>query len=84
LISKKKRLLKSSHPQNSKWKQFKKGTITYFNSLCTKNQIPLAYVIRENEVPDPNDLYESKHQRLIAVTPLYGIEYSEDNGKGFD
>jgi hypothetical protein len=74
----------SKFKANTKLKQFKEGTIAYFNSLHTKSQIPLAYVIRENEVPGPNDIYESEYQRLIAVTPLHGIEYSEDNSKVFD
>lgn len=70
--------------QGSKWKPFKGGAIAYFNSIKGRGLIPLAYVIRENEIPDPNQVYDSEHQRLIAVTPLLGIEFSEDNGKVFD
>jgi hypothetical protein len=36
-----------------KWKPFKEGCIAYFNLIKTRSQIPLAYVIRELEVPDP-------------------------------
>ena len=68
----------------TKWKAFKEGAIAFFNSQKGRGQIPLAYVIRDIEVPDPNGIYESEHQRLIAVTPLQGIEFSEDNGKVFD
>jgi hypothetical protein len=46
--------------------------------------IPLAYVIREQEVPDPNTVYQTEHHRLISITPLVGIKYEEDNGKVFD
>lgn len=69
---------------SSKWKPFKEGVIAYFNSIHTRSQIPLAYVIRENENPDPYTICEFEQQRLIAVTPLQGIESSEDNGKIFD
>jgi hypothetical protein len=44
----------------------------------------LAYVIREVEQPPVNAIYDNEHQRIIAITPLQGIEYGEDNGKVFD
>ncbi len=47
-------------------------------------RIPLAYVIREDEAPPPNQVYQSEHHRLISITPLLGIEFEEDNGKVFD
>jgi hypothetical protein len=68
----------------SKWKPFKEGAIAFFNSQKGRGQIPLAYIIRNDAIPDPNDVYDTEHQRLIAVTPLQGIEFGEDNGKVFD
>jgi hypothetical protein len=68
----------------SKWKPFKEGAITYFNSVKGFYNIPLAYVIREQENPDPNAIYQTEHHRLISVTPLVGIEFEEDNGRIFD
>jgi hypothetical protein len=68
----------------SKWKAFKEGVIAYLNSVCGGHNIPLAYIIRENEVPDPNEAYNTEHQRLIAITPLQGLEYSDNNGYVFD
>jgi hypothetical protein len=41
-------------------------------------------VIREDEVPQVNQAYQSEHHRLIAITPLAGAAYEEDNGKVFD
>jgi len=49
-----------------------------------KYDIPLACIIRENEVPVPNQAYQSEHHHLIEVTPLMGIEFEEDNGHVFD
>jgi hypothetical protein len=68
----------------SKWKPFKEGAIAYFNSIKGTNHIPLAYVIRELENPDPTVIFQSEHHRLISITPLVGVEYEDDNGKVFD
>ncbi len=70
--------------KDTKWKSFKEGSIAYLNAVKGKYSIPLAYVIRESEIPDPNQEYQSEHHRLIAVTPLAGIEFEEDNGRVFD
>jgi len=74
----------SEFTAGTKWKAFKEGAIAFFNSQKGRGQIPLAYVIREQDVPDPNAVYINEHQRIIAITPLQGIEYGEDNGKVFD
>ncbi len=44
----------------------------------------MAYVIRDQEVPNQNAGYESNHKELIANTPLNGLEFEEDNGKVYD
>jgi hypothetical protein len=59
--------------QRSKWKPFKEGAIDYFSSIRGHGQISLAYVMRENKIPDPNQVYGSERQWLIAITPLLGI-----------
>ncbi len=69
---------------NSKWKPFKEGVIAYLNSVKGNHNIPLAYVIRELNIPDPNAIYQSEHHRVISIAPLAGIEYEDDNGKVFD
>jgi len=68
----------------SKWKPFKEGVIAYLNSVKGNHNIPLAYVIWEVEIPDPNAVYQSEHHQVIAIAPLAGIEYEDDNGKVFD
>jgi hypothetical protein len=67
-----------------KWKAFKEGAIAFFNSQKGRGRIPLAYVIRDDATPDPNTRFDTEHQRVIAITPLQGMEYGEDNGKVFD
>jgi hypothetical protein len=68
----------------TKWKAVKEGAIAFFNSQKGRGQIPLAYITRETANHDPNDAYINEHQRVIAITPLQGIEFGEDNGKVFD
>ncbi len=68
----------------TKWKSFKEGTIAYLNSIKGMHIIPLAYVIREDEAPPPNQVYQSEHHRLISITPLLGIEFEEDIRQVFD
>jgi hypothetical protein len=68
----------------SKWKPYKKGIIAYLNSIKGTHSIPLAYVIQEHDIPEPNQVYQSEHHCLIEITPLAGIELEEDNGKAFD
>jgi hypothetical protein len=67
-----------------KWKAFKEALIAYLSALKGKHNIPLAYVIREDEVPQANQAFQTEHHRLKAVTPLMGVEFDEDNGWVFD
>jgi hypothetical protein len=68
----------------SKWKPFKEGVIAYFNSITMRDFIPLSYVIREQETPDPRAQNDSEHQRLVAIAPLQGFDFNTDNGQVFD
>jgi hypothetical protein len=70
--------------KNTKWKTFKESLIEYLNALKGKHNIPLAYVIREEENPPANQVLQTEHHRLITVTPLLGVEFDEDNGRVFD
>ncbi len=70
--------------KDTKWKTFKEGLIAYLNGLKGKHNIPLAYVIREDAAPQVNQAFQTEHHRLIAITPLAGVEYDEDNGRVFD
>jgi hypothetical protein len=74
----------SKYKKDTKWKNFKEGAIAYLNAIKGKYDIPLAYVIREDEQPVSNQIFQSEHHRLIAVIPLQGIEFEEDNGRVFD
>jgi len=73
----------AEYKTGTKWKAFK-GVIAYLNGIKSNHNIPLSYVIRENAVPQVNQAFQSDHQKMIAITPLVGPEYEEDNGKVFD
>jgi hypothetical protein len=60
----------TEYKTGSKWKLFKKSAIASLNSVKGTQNIPIAYVIREAENPDPNVVYQSKYHRLISITPL--------------
>jgi hypothetical protein len=74
----------AEYKTRTKWKAFKEGSIAYLNCIKGSHNIPLAYVIRDNAIPQPNQAYQSDHHRMIAIAPLAGPEYEEDNGKVFD
>jgi hypothetical protein len=65
----------AEYKTGTKWKAFKEGAIAYLNCVKGKHDIPLAYVIRENQVPIPNQVYQSEHYRLIEITPRTGAEF---------
>jgi len=54
----------SEYKTGSKWKPFKESAIAYFNSIKGTHNIPLTYVIREQENPDPNAVYQSDSRIL--------------------
>jgi len=74
----------AEYKTGTKWKAFKEGAIAYLNGIKGSHNIPLAYVVRDNAVPQVNQVFQSDHHRMIAITPLAGPKYEEDNGKVFD
>jgi len=76
--------LPAEYKMGIKWKPFKEGAIAYFSSVKGAHSIPLAYVIREQEIPDLTVVYQTEYHRLLSITLLVGIEYEEDNGRVFD
>jgi hypothetical protein len=57
----------------------------YLHSQTGVDQVPLAYVIREEEQAMPYDktVDMSSHDRLVATTPLQGTYYETDNKRVF-
>jgi hypothetical protein len=59
----------AEYKTGTKWKAFKEGSIAYLNCSKGSHNIPLAYVIRGNAIPQPNQAYRPNNR---------------DNGKVFD
>jgi hypothetical protein len=74
----------AEYKTRTKWKAFKEGAIAYLNRIKSSHNVPLAYVIREDAVQQVNQAFQLDHHRMIAITPLAGPEYEENNGKVFD
>ena len=53
-----------------KWKARKEKFINYCRSHLAANGIPLFCVIRENDAPDTNALYDDFVTKTIACAPL--------------
>lgn len=50
----------------------------YLSSLIGVNGVPLVYVIRAVENPDPNEQYNTYQERCIARAPLQGTRFEDD------
>jgi len=74
-----------SSKTGNKWKPFKEGCITFFNTNLGMDRVPFSYIIRPDAIPgDPQVSYPNEHSRLIAITPHAGLEFDTDNGRVFD
>lgn len=61
-----------------KWPEWEKAFINYLSVIPGVNGIPLAYVVREVEVPADDAEYASANERLIMRAPLEGQYYLAD------
>jgi hypothetical protein len=63
----------------SKWIVFSEAVDTYLNRLRGQGRIPLNYVTRSIENPEPGTIYQTEQEMMIATTPLTGDQYDLDN-----
>ncbi len=70
--------------KDTKWRTWKESVITYLNSKSGQASIPLAYIIREHDIPIPNLIYATVHDQLISCGILHGTEYNRNNGIVYD
>ena len=66
-----------------KWSSFKTSMLEYFSRIRGKNGIPLSYIVRNDEVNNFEDTYESRLDKLVTCTTLRGAKYKADNGTVF-
>jgi hypothetical protein len=70
--------------KDTKWKTWKENVKTYLHSKLGQASIPLAYIIRELDIPIPNILYPTVHDQLVECAVLHGTEYNTNNGIVYD
>ena len=64
-----------------KWPEWEPAFTNYLSTIPGINGIPLSYVIRETEEPDPTIDYPSFNERAIACAPLVGPNFQADARK---
>ena len=65
-----------------KWPEWEPAFVNYLSTILGVAGVPLSYVVRENEAPDPTDgTFESFNERAIACSPLSGATFQADARK---
>jgi hypothetical protein len=58
--------------------------MTYPHSMTGQASIPLAYIVRENDIPVQNIIYPTMHDQLVECAILHDAEYNTNNGIVYD
>jgi len=61
------------------WQMFKEKFNNYLSARFVRSKLPLSYVIHSNDAPSTATKFTSDHTRMVAVAPLTGAAYEEDN-----
>jgi hypothetical protein len=79
-------LVKQPDPfkKETKWRQWKESMTTYLHSKIGHAGLPLAYIIREQDVPNYNKVFSMVHDQLVECAILTGPEYNINNGLVYD
>jgi len=79
-------IIKAPEPfkKDTKWRTWKESVITYLHSKQGQASIPLAYIVREHDLPGPQIIYPMVHDQLVNKAILYGPEYNLNNGIVYD
>jgi hypothetical protein len=64
-----------------KWPEWEPAFTTYLSTIPGVSGVPLSYVIREKEQPDPGTEYGSFNEQAIACAPLDGPTFQADARK---
>jgi hypothetical protein len=51
--------------KDTKWKLWKESVVTYLHSRTGQASIPLAYIVRDRDIPVPGTVYATVHDRLV-------------------
>ena len=75
-----------------KWREFSESLKGHLNTVRGCMNIPLAYLLRDVEVPTAEmmaadavaDMFSTTDERLMALVRLEGVEYQQDNRRLWD
>lgn len=69
----------SSFTKDAKWEEWQPVFVNYLRTLPGRNGVPLSYIVRDNDDPDPISR-SSFLDEYVAMSPLQGPAYIEDAG----
>ncbi|KAI2510965.1 hypothetical protein MHU86_3437 [Fragilaria crotonensis] len=64
-----------------KWPEWEPAFVNYLSTLPGVNGVPLSYVVREKEAPEPGTEYGSFNEQAVACAPLTGPTFQADSRK---
>ena len=64
-----------------KWPEWEPAFINYLSTIPGVNGVPLSYIVREKEQPEPDADYGSFNEQAIACAPLEGPTFQADGRK---
>jgi hypothetical protein len=64
-----------------KWPKWEPAFVNYLSTLPGVNGVPLSYVVREKEMPEPGAEYGSFNEQAVACAPLHGPTLKADSRK---
>jgi hypothetical protein len=70
--------------KETKWRQWKESMSTYLHSQNRNANVPLAYIICENDAPNYDKVYPTIHDQLVECAILTGPEFNVNNSLVYD
>ena len=70
--------------KDTKWKSWRESVVTYLHSKTGQAGVPLAAILRDNELPVPGAIYATTHDELVECSILVGPEFAINNGAVYD
>jgi hypothetical protein len=66
------------------WRPWKEQFVTYIGAKLGQNKAPLTYVLRPEDAPAADGIYDDDYDRMVFMMPLTGDRYKKDNGAVYD
>jgi hypothetical protein len=68
------------YKNETKWRSWKESMLTYLHSKIGHANLPLAYIVQENDVPNYDKVYNTVHDQWVECAILHGPEFNINNG----